>query len=248
MNIQSVKKTLRRLTIPFSNDYNRVRILQTLVAKKKAKTYLEIGVDQGKVFEIINGPFKMGVDPVAPAKKVLAELNQNCQYFQKTSDAFFEEDAKKILNGRKIDVVFIDGLHEYKQVIKDIENSLSLLADDGVIVVHDCSPWSRASAIRAFSFDEAKKIAQDQNYTDWDGGWTGDVWKAIGYLRSTRDDLEAFVLDCDCGLGFIRKGNQKMIELSNLESMEYSDLEKDKVSILNLKEPNYFDSFLKTIS
>jgi len=65
-----------------------VHILQTIVAKKKDKTYLEIGVDQGKVFEIIHGPNKIGVDPVAPAKKVKAVLGPHTKYFQKTSDDF----------------------------------------------------------------------------------------------------------------------------------------------------------------
>ncbi len=245
--ITGLKRTFRRLAIPFSNDYNRVRILQSIVAKKRAKTYLEIGVDQGKVFEIIHGPFKVGVDPVAPAKKVKAVLNSNTQYYQKTSDAFFENDAAKVFANRKIDVAFIDGLHEYKQVLKDIQNTLEYLADDGVIMVHDCSPWSKAAAIRAFSFAEAKEIADRDKYPDWDGGWTGDVWKAIGELRSTRDDLEIFVLDCDCGLGVIRKGKQNLIHLNGVESMEYEDLLKDKKGILNLKDAPYFDQFLESL-
>jgi hypothetical protein len=244
--ITSLKRTFRRLAIPFSQDYNRVRILQTIVAKKKAKTYLEIGVDQGKVFEIIHGPNKIGVDPVAPAKKVKAVLGPHTKYFQKTSDDFFDQDAKDVFK-KRIDVAFIDGLHEYKQVLKDINNTLDYLADDGVIIVHDCSPWSKASAIRAFSFAEAKEIAQRDQYKDWDGGWTGDVWKAIGELKSTRDDLEIFVLDCDCGLGVIRKGSQKLIELQNIDGLEYEDLVRDKEKILNLKKPDYFDTFLKTL-
>ncbi len=244
--ITSLKRTFRRLAIPFSQDYNRVRILQTIVAKKKDKTYLEIGVDQGKVFEIIHGPNKIGVDPVAPAKKVKAVLGPHTKYFQKTSDDFFDQDAKDVFK-KRIDVAFIDGLHEYKQVLKDINNTLDYLADDGVIIVHDCSPWSKASAIRAFSFAEAKEIAQRDQYKDWDGGWTGDVWKAIGELKSTRDDLEIFVLDCDCGLGVIRKGSQKLIELQNIDGLEYEDLVRDKEKILNLKKPDYFDTFLKTL-
>ena len=65
-----IKRTLRRFILPFTTKLERVKIIQTIIAEKKAKTYLEIGVDQGKVFEIIHGPLKIGVDPVAPAKKV----------------------------------------------------------------------------------------------------------------------------------------------------------------------------------
>jgi len=56
-----------------------------------------------------------------------------------------------------------------------------------------------------------------------------------------------FVLDCDCGLGVIRKGSQKLIELQNIDGLEYEDLVRDKEKILNLKKPDYFDTFLKTL-
>jgi hypothetical protein len=32
------------------------------------------------------------------------------------------------------------------------------------------------------------------------------VWKAIVYLRSTRHDLRIAVLNCDRGVGIVRKG------------------------------------------
>ena len=39
------------------------------------------------------------------------------------------------------------------------------------------------------------------------GVWSGDVWKAIVYLRSTRPDLRVAVLKCDLGVGIVRKGS-----------------------------------------
>jgi len=42
------------------------------------------------------------------------------------------------------DVIFIDGLHYYKQVLKDIKNSLKILNKDGFILVHDCLPRTLA--------------------------------------------------------------------------------------------------------
>ena len=244
-----IKRTLRRFILPFTTKLERVKIIQTIITEKKAKTYLEIGVDQGKVFEIIHGPLKIGVDPVAPAKKVQQVLDKKNIYFQKTSDDFFMIDAPVILKNRKIDVAFIDGLHEYKQVLRDIENTLKYLAQDGVILVHDCNPWSKAAAIRALSFDEAIHIAKRDNYPDWDGGWTGDVWKSVAHLRKNNSNLDIFVLDCDCGIGVIRQmtSSNQTPKFKEVESLTYDDLALNRKEFLNLKQATYFYEFLKEI-
>lgn len=44
-----------------------------------------------------------------------------------TSDKFF----------KKFNVIFIDGLHNYKQYQKDCLNSIRSLEDEGIIIVHD---------------------------------------------------------------------------------------------------------------
>jgi len=243
-----IKRTLRRFMLPFFTKLERVKIIQTIVHEKKAKTYLEIGVDQGKVFEIIHGPLKIGVDPVTPAKKVKKILDEKNIYFQKTSDDFFSEDAPHLFANRKIDVAFIDGLHEYKQVLRDIENTLKFLADDGIILIHDCNPWSKAAAIRALSFDEAINIAKKDHYPDWDGGWTGDVWKSIAHLRKNNRNLDIFVLDCDCGIGVIRqKTSSAHLNFTSVESLQYEDLANHRNEFLNLKAAPYFFEFLKEI-
>ena len=60
-----------------------------------------------------------------------------------TSDEFFANEAA-FLERRGIDVALIDGLHTYGQVVRDVENTLRYLRDDGIIVLHDCNP-GRAS-------------------------------------------------------------------------------------------------------
>ena len=49
-----------------------------------------------------------------------------------TSDIFFKN------NEDKFDIIFLDGLHTYEQTIKDINNAIQSIEDDGVILVHDC--------------------------------------------------------------------------------------------------------------
>lgn len=119
-------------------NLKRFQIIQKIIDETHAKTYLEIGISDGTCFEKINCDFKIGVDPCAPYKKPFSEGEK---YFQMTSDDFFinQENISSIVK-RGIDVVFIDGLHEYTQVMRDVDNCLHYLNRDGYIVLHDCNP------------------------------------------------------------------------------------------------------------
>ena len=112
-----------------------------------------------------------------------------------TSDDFFANEAA-FLEQHPIDVALIDGQHSYMQVVRDVENTLRYLRDDGVIVLHDCNPPFALAGRPAASWDDF--VAQ-QSGPLVIGIWTGDVWKAIVHLRSTRDDLRVAVLKCDYG-------------------------------------------------
>ena len=74
--------------------------------------------------------------------------------------------------------------------------------------------------------------------------WCGDVWKAIVYLRSMRDDLEIATLDCDFGVGVIRKTDKKVPTLpfdkETISQMRYEDLQKNRQFFLNLVHPRRF--------
>lgn len=228
---------------------NRNTVIQDIIDKKKAHSYLEIGVDHGKNFFPIKAGKKIAVDPSFKfgkkkrTKWALKNLyNLAAKYHQITSDEYF---ADKKLH-RTFDVIFIDGLHTYKQSLQDAINSIDRLHDDGVIIMHDCNPPHESAAFAADSIDHASSL----NLPGWTGEWCGDVWKTICHLRSTRDDLEIFVLDCDYGLGIITKGTPSTsLDLSPemIDKMTYQDLEKDREALLNLKNENYFSEFLNRI-
>ncbi|ORB76845.1 class I SAM-dependent methyltransferase, partial [Mycobacterium timonense] len=162
-------------------------------------------------------------------------------YFEMTSDAFFEtQDA--LLKQRGIDVALIDGLHTYAQVVHDVENTLRYLRDDGVIFLHDCNP-TRASV--AFPADSYADFRAQNRW--WEIDWSGDVWKAVVYLRSTRQDLRIAVLDCDWGVGILRRGapeSQLSYTRAQIDALQYADLAADRARLLNLKPPAYLDEFL----
>jgi hypothetical protein len=114
---------------------------------------------------------------------------------------------------------------------------LKFLSPRGAIVLHDCNPQSALAA------------SPQRPVTNEIRKWNGDVWKTIVYLRSQRKDLNIFVLDCDQGLGIIVKGepeNTLSYSKDEIVKMDYSFLENNREELLNLKNKDYFEEFLKT--
>ena len=198
--VESFKK---KLHFNFPSNYFRWDLIQYLINKNKYSDYLEIGCDQDQLFSKIKIENKIGVDPYSGGN------------VRKTSDDFFKDNKKKF------DIVFIDGLHTYNQVKKDILNSLDCLKEEGIVLVHDCMP------------DSLSKQAVPRYRMIWNG----DVWRAIVDLRQ-REDLEIFTCEMDQGIGVIKK------EIN-------SSILKIEKPVINLKFKDYFDNyknFLRVIS
>ena len=209
---------------------NRISIIQNIIDALQTRTYLEIGVEQGACFCHIQAETKIGIDPIPPTKEVQAAG----VYFQMSSDEFFASHAE----GLHINVAFVDGLHEYRQVLRDVDNCLRLLSDQGAIIIHDCNP---ASAQAATPYHELETAMRNP---EWNWQWSGDVWKAIVVLR-TRQDLHVVVLDCDFGVGVIRKGvPESILPGMDVSQMAYKDFVQHRELLLNLKQPEYLETFL----
>ena len=222
----------------------RVAVINEILGKIGGRTYLEIGIRYGRTFNRIIAPRKIGVDPVNAAPRVREHLlgHMGATYHCKTSDEFFVHHGH-IFSNQKIDVALIDGLHTYGQSLKDVINCLAHLADNGVIVMHDCSP---PAASMAEPLQESRNADGRPNL--YKGGpWNGDVWKTIVHLRSCFDVLNVFVLDCDFGLGVVTKGRpDNMLDLSveEIQEMTFNELDKERELLLNLKNPEYLSEFL----
>lgn len=183
----------------------RYHIINHLINFFGYENYLEIGVNKPeKNFNKIIAKNKDGVDPGSGVK---------CN-FNVTSDDFFER------NKDMYDIIFIDGLHEDHQVMKDIENSLKFLSDNGTIVVHDCNPQRKHHQC---SFKEWSKK----------GIWNGTVWKAFVRIKSTRPDLYMKTVDCDYGVGIIRRGEQELLNITE-DQINYEFFRKRKQKLLGL--------------
>jgi hypothetical protein len=224
-------------------------VIQKIIDKKKARTYLEIGIGGGKNFLRIKASKKTAVDPNFTFSRrrriewTFRNLsNVRAKLYECTSDRYF--DLKKPID--RFDVVFVDGLHTYEQSLRDVINSLNYLNEAGVIIMHDCSPPDKSSAQPA----ESVKHASELNPSGCNSGWCGDVWKTICYLRSQRKDLNVFVLDFDYGMGIVTRGQaESHLSLSEeeLDKMTYDDLEKDRKNLLNLKDIRYLSEFFESI-
>jgi hypothetical protein len=224
---------------------NRTEIVQQALDARAERVYLEIGVWRGSVFRRISADEKIAVDPAlqlsARSRRRADATARATHYFETTSDAFFANEAA-FLEQRGIDVALIDGGHTYGQALRDVENVLRYLRDDGAVVLHDCNPANASIACPAASYAEARA----QNHW-WEFLWSGDVWKVIVHLRSTRDDLRVAVLNCDRGVGVVRKGSPESrlsYSAAQIEALDYADLAADRDRLLNLKPPTYLSEFL----
>jgi len=186
-----VEKFNKKLKIKFPENIYRWDLTQFLIDKYNFKNYLEIGCDDDKSFSKIEVQKKIGVDPFSGGT------------IRDTSDNFFKN------NNEYFDLIFIDGLHEYKQVKRDINNSLKFLNQSGFILIHDCLPRTKAH----------------QAIPRYRGSWNGDVWKALVEVR-TRIDLETFTCKIDYGVGIIQKKNNSdilNIEIDDFQNLRFED-------------------------
>ena len=196
------EKFYKKLDFKWDEYPNRHSIIQETIDRKNYKTYLEIGCLNDEVFSNIKIAKKIGVDPFSGGT------------IRDTSDNFFKK------NNKMFDIIFIDGLHEYDQVKKDINNSLLFLNDDGVIFLHDCMPMR--------FINQAVPRAHVR--------WNGDVWKNIVESR-TRPEIDTYVVYADHGIGMIlKKPNKKLLTLgiSNFKKLKFRDFFYNYKDYLNI--------------
>jgi hypothetical protein len=196
----------RKIDVSFINKKNRIEIVQNIINQKKYISYLEIGTFKDELFAEVKCNKKIGVDPVSGGN------------IRKTSDNFFLE------NNEKFDLIFIDGLHHYGQVKKDIANSLDCLNDGGIILMHDCMP-------RDYYYQAVPRCQYE---------WNGDTWKAFLEFRS-KQNVDSYCCYADQGIGVIlkRKNTNKLeLDIKNYKKFSFNDYAKNYQKYLNLIEYN----------
>ena len=178
--------------------------------------YLEIGCFNNENFNQIDNLRikKYGVDP---------EKGGN---IRQSSDDFFRN------NKDKFHCIFIDGLHIYNQVQRDLINSIECLHEGGYIIMHDCIPRNYI----------------EQNVPRFPGNlpWTGDVWKVCVELNKSRG-IKLNIFLCDNGVGVIKVNTKefKYHFLNNeIQHKTFTDFinfyyeNLNKIEINNIEELN----------
>ena len=194
----------KKLNISFHNKKSRIEIVKNIIKLKQYKSYLEIGTFKDDLFSNIVCEDKIGVDPVSGGN------------VRKTSDEFFADNTKKF------DLIFIDGLHHYDQVKKDILNSISILESNGIILMHDCMP-------RDYYY-QAVPISQFN--------WNGDTWKAFLEIRSN-DNYDSYCCYADEGIGVILKRpnkNKLNLNIEKFKNFNFNFYVENYQKFLNLIE------------
>lgn len=157
----------------YAIPYNRIAIVNLLLSNQVEGRYLEIGCFWNALFDAVMARHKTGVDPVRGGTHRMP------------SDDYFRRHP-----GERFHVVFIDGLHTYEQVRRDVVNSLKALEPGGWIALHDLHP-------RTWIEEHVPDISIGRT-------WTGDVWKVAFELAAT-PGLDFRLFKIDHGVGVVRK-------------------------------------------
>lgn len=164
---------------------NRKHFITTLINLCNYKSYLELGVDDGRniVYVATNTNVEcVGVDVNQPTSYL------GFRFKMGTTQQFFEQ------NSSMFDVVFIDACHNIDNVIEDLENSLKVLNKNGVILLHDTDPV-------------------DNEFID-DGGvrYSANAYKIVDYISKNHTDLNAIVLPIDeTGITIVNRKEDRRI-------------------------------------
>lgn len=188
---------------------NHTDLLNFLADKIKAQTYLEIGVsNRANNFDKINVKCKIGVDP-----NPKAQANYCC-----TSDEFFRINLDPDYDPlRMFNLVFIDGLHHADQAERDFRNSLKVLVEGGLIVLHDTNP-------------EAEYLTHVPR--DKKGRWLGDVYKFACRLNEY-PNISFHTFDMDNGCTVVQKTNDCR-EREMLPEITWDYFNKNRKKLLKL--------------
>jgi len=180
------------------------------------KSYLEIGTqDRNNTFNHIPCENKVCVDPDPQSKADYICTSR--EYWESMNNSgvhdIYHEISDYIYH---VDLIFIDGKHEYKESKNDLKEALKHLSTNGTIVMHDANPWS----------EETQRVPRETKQ------WNGDVWKTIIAHVALANHL-VYTIDTDFGVCCIHPFAPREQESRNL-TFTYEIFEKDKNRFLNL--------------
>lgn len=198
-------KKLARIAIEKKGAVQKISELSPLISllkKRKLNTVVEIGTAKGGTLytwckisqpdaliisiDLPGGPFGGGytLNDVKKFRKY-KKKKQKLYFLRKDSHKqTTKKELLKILNGRKIDFLMIDGDHSYSGIKKDFQIYSPLVKQNGLIVFHDVLFHPRVPECKVDKF--WNKIKDHFKYIEFidkedDRGW--GQWGGIGVIN-----------------------------------------------------------------
>ncbi len=216
--------------------------INRLISACNGQKYLEIGVRKGNTLEAVGARVRVGVDPEPQFDE--KKLPKGLSFYRMTSDRFFAQLTRDDV----FDVVFVDGLHEYRQSYRDCISALNHIGASGLLMLDDVVPTSSTAAM------SDQNAAQTQlEYLACDD-WMGDVYKTALAFSTLHKDVRVYTV---CGDNFrkqmvIRKKSQELViqplsnaALASLDNAEFSHVFRSGVP--RAFNPQSLDAVVKDI-
>lgn len=170
--------------IDFLLDLNKTthfsELISLIVKLTNCQSYLELGVDKLDTISVLKHVVKkcVGVD-------ILNVNIDGVDFYNMTTDDFFK------VNNDNFDVIFIDADHKFESVKKDLENSLKILNEFGIIILHDTDPIH-------------EKLVENI--------YCSDSYKIVTYIYSEHPELNIITFPInETGLSFVMRRKDKRI-------------------------------------
>lgn len=237
-----IKKSTARQLLNFTpqKHWNHSARRINGLMNKREFDYLEIGVAYGTTLQAVRARKKVAVDPnpLFDTKK----LPINVSVYRGNSDDFFETLDKE----DKFHFIFLDGLHESTQLMRDIINAIKHIHSDGWILIDDIIPSDSISAIA--NIDDsylARGVTHREGFP-----WHGDCFRVLSEILSLDFLGASVIIYPDNPQLLLRIKNKaacdKYLDQITLNDVKVNDLDySDVFSSEALKEmPLYIEELL----
>jgi Methyltransferase domain len=197
----------------------KYEIVNTLIARNAYQTYLEIctaiagqrfsRIDRGRLRHCHRLMYRCPTSFQDGSEITLRSTNDDISHLLKKDPA------------QPYDLIFIDAHHTLECSARDLQTALEMLSPAGAIVVHDCSPPTKAVA------------------TPWfhPGSWCGVMYCAYIDFVFSHPDLAYYTVDTDFGCGVIKRASTSHALPSNSNQLIHLWHQE------RTRQPDMFDFF-----
>jgi len=156
--------------------------IQSMIKALGCETFLELGVAHGGLALSIYPLVKRYVGVDIRDSRTVEKVGE---FYLTSTDEFF-----KFFHD-EMQIILIDACHDFEVVKRDLNNSLNILAKNGVIFIHDTDPW------------------EPKFFQDW---LCSDAYKIVNYIQTERTDLNIITLPMDeSGISVVNRKSDRRV-------------------------------------